>query len=169
MRGLFVLDHVEPAFGYGDDVVDGVARWVRVPERVVDGLSADSAGWFVAGDDPPVAVADGGAALSQVFPFPCIRAYPRVSSWGMNLESERVVVSAPMSFAGAWRRTRNALQQWWLFWTLGIVVVAAWWLAVACWYVVFGVLLVPYRLVRRGSRQRKRQELQHREMLGRLG
>jgi hypothetical protein len=29
----------------------------------------------------------------------------------------------------------------------------------------FGLLVVPYRLIRRGSRKRKRQGYQHREML----
>jgi hypothetical protein len=36
---------------------------------------------------------------------------------------------------------------------------------VACWYVIFGLLVVPYRLLRRGSRKRKKTAMQHREGL----
>ena len=103
-----------------------------------------------------------------------------VYAWGVEeagmsrLESERVVVSAPMSFAGSARRLSAGLWSqrgvaarvvigWWL---LPVAVVTVW-LLVAAWYVVFGLLLFPYRLVRRGSRKRKRDELRHREVLDR--
>lgn len=33
------------------------------------------------------------------------------------------------------------------------------------WYLLFGLLLVPYRIIRRGQRKRRREELRHREML----
>jgi len=33
------------------------------------------------------------------------------------------------------------------------------------WYLLFGLLLVPYRLIRRGSRKQKIQERQHQEIL----
>ena len=94
---------------------------------------------------------------------------------GMSgLESERVVVSAPMSFAGSARRLSAGLWSqrgmavrllvgWWL---LPVAVVTVW-LLVAGWYVVFGLFLFPYRLVRRGARKRKRDELRHREVLDR--
>lgn len=40
---------------------------------------------------------------------------------------------------------------------------------VACWYfvmyVLFGILFIPYRLLRRGSRKNKRDKLRHREVL----
>jgi hypothetical protein len=39
------------------------------------------------------------------------------------------------------------------------------WTMVLFWYCCFGLLLVPFRLLRRGQRKRKRQALQHREML----
>lgn len=39
------------------------------------------------------------------------------------------------------------------------------WVFVTCWYAIFGLLLVPYRLIRRSDRQRKRDALQHREIL----
>ena len=39
------------------------------------------------------------------------------------------------------------------------------WLFVTSWYLFFGIFLVPYRLIRRGQRKRKREALQHRETL----
>jgi Flp pilus assembly protein TadB len=39
------------------------------------------------------------------------------------------------------------------------------WACITIWYCAFGVCLVPYRLLRRGDRNRKREKLQHREML----
>jgi hypothetical protein len=39
------------------------------------------------------------------------------------------------------------------------------WFAVLCWYIFFGLLLVPYRLIRRSSRKNKRDQLRHRELL----
>lgn len=82
------------------------------------------------------------------------------------LASERVVVAAPMSFAGSLGRLRKLPA--WAFWTVGLVLLLAWWTLILAWYVVFGLLLVPYRLVRRGSRKRKQDELRHREQLDAL-
>ena len=39
------------------------------------------------------------------------------------------------------------------------------WGVVLGWYATFGLWLVPYRLIRRADRNRKRDALQHREML----
>jgi hypothetical protein len=41
-----------------------------------------------------------------------------------------------------------------------------WWTAIAVWYLTFCLLLVPYRLLRRGARKRKAEALRHREMMG---
>lgn len=49
--------------------------------------------------------------------------------------------------------------------TLAVTLILCAWTLVLCWYILFGLLLVPYRLIRRGSRKRKQQALQHREML----
>jgi hypothetical protein len=46
-----------------------------------------------------------------------------------------------------------------------ILLLAVVWSAVTCWYLLFGLLLVPYRLIRRGDRNRHRTELRHREIL----
>jgi Flp pilus assembly protein TadB len=75
-----------------------------------------------------------------------------------------------MSFTGAtkraWELTRMgppALRV--LTIPLAIVLIAELWSVIVAWYVLFSILLIPYRLLRRGSRNRKRQDLQHREML----
>jgi hypothetical protein len=78
----------------------------------------------------------------------------------------RLVSASALSFAGAWQRTRawgGRIDNRWLragYWLLvAPVLVTAWWLFVAAWYVaVFPVLFVvtiPYRLVRRGSRRNR--------------
>ncbi len=87
-----------------------------------------------------------------------------------GLASERVVVEAPMSFVGsakrAWR-LRAGLAGWVVVpAVIGVLaLILLWWTADLLWYSVFGLLLVPYRLVRRGGRRRKAEELRHRETL----
>lgn len=87
-----------------------------------------------------------------------------------RLASETVVIAAPMSFAGsaarAWKLTRlgpGGLKV--LTGPLALALIVVWWAAICVWYVVFGLLVVPYRLIRRGSRKQKRDNLRHREML----
>lgn len=46
-----------------------------------------------------------------------------------------------------------------------IVLVLGAWAAVLSWYVIFGVLLIPYRMIRRGQRKTKRDNMRHEEML----
>lgn len=92
-----------------------------------------------------------------------------------RLPSERIVVSAPMSFAGAavraWKLTVYPRGGGWLIAARAAVItgvillILAWWAAVACWYLIFGLWLVPYRLIRRGERRRKIERLQHAEMM----
>lgn len=90
----------------------------------------------------------------------------------MGLQSERVVVSSPMSFSGSKQRTMNLL---WhdkspaVKWTVGLLgvplILLMWWPAIGLWYIVFGLFMLPWRLLRRGSRKRKRDEARHRELL----
>ena len=51
-------------------------------------------------------------------------------------------------------------------WAVVPLLLLVWWPAIAVWYLVFGIFLVPYRLLRRGARKRKAEALRHREMLG---
>jgi hypothetical protein len=87
-----------------------------------------------------------------------------------QLASERVVVAAPMSFAGSTRRILLGTEAWnpIVRVLVLVVVLPIVWLAIFSWYLLWGLWLVPYRLLRRGSRKRKRQELQHREMLNQM-
>ncbi len=91
-----------------------------------------------------------------------------------KLASEKVVISAPFSFAGSaqriWKMTDvdNPFLKFILA-LIAIVFIMFAWMFVACWYfvlyVLFGILLIPWRLLRRGSRKRKQERLRHREVL----
>jgi hypothetical protein len=88
-----------------------------------------------------------------------------------RLASEDVVLAAPLSYTGSaqriWSVTRISdrteivvpLVAAAILGTVGI------WLLVTAWYLIFGVFLVPYRIVRRGQRKRRLEELRHREQL----
>jgi hypothetical protein len=72
-----------------------------------------------------------------------------------------------MSFAGAaqrsvrWTENLGPVQ-----WAVVPWLLLVWWPTIVVWYVTFGLLLVPYRLLRRGARKRNAEALRHREMLG---
>jgi hypothetical protein len=92
-----------------------------------------------------------------------------------SYESERVIINAPMSFSGAAQRAwrlGEGLNQWvrWLvlrpLFTLPLI--ALWWSAVLVWYLIFGIFLIPYRLLRRGARKRRAERLRHREVMSTL-
>jgi hypothetical protein len=85
--------------------------------------------------------------------------------------SSEVVVAAPMSFAGSaqriWKLTKasdNAPAIIALS-ILAIALILGSWIVVLCWYGFFGILLVPYRLIRRGQRKDRRNAMRHEEML----
>jgi Flp pilus assembly protein TadB len=88
-----------------------------------------------------------------------------------RLKSEEVVISAPMSFNGSalriWKLTRasNPMVQWFLLMPLALVLICIAWVFVFLWYMIFGLLLVSYRLIRRSGRKQKRDKLRHRELL----
>lgn len=78
----------------------------------------------------------------------------------IRLASERVVVAAPLSFAGSAARiwkiaspNHKPLTQASLSAVALCLIVCAWSVVLA-WYVCFSVLLVPYRITRRGQRKR---------------
>lgn len=89
----------------------------------------------------------------------------------MRLDSERVVVQSPLSFVGSarriWKLTRVVPQPWAKVATVPVAIVAVVvaWVVVAGWTLVFGLLLVPWRLIRRGGRKRKLEGLRHREAM----
>lgn len=92
--------------------------------------------------------------------------------------SEDVIINSPMSFAGAAQRAFRmkrglfgAHPKWYaqIPGVVGVLlVIAVWWVLVVLWYLVFGLLLVPYRLLRRGARKRKKEALRHREVMDAL-
>jgi hypothetical protein len=88
--------------------------------------------------------------------------------------SQGVVVEAPMSFSGSYKRTMNwrsnlgVANPWgvlaldsgiWLLWLPSV------WAVILCWYCIFGLFLIPYRAFRRSSRHATKQQAQHEEML----
>lgn len=93
---------------------------------------------------------------------------------GSQLASEKVIVSAPFSFIGSaqriWKITKvdNLIAKILLI-ALALGLIACAWVFVAFWYfimyVLFGILFIPYRLLRRSSRKNKRDKLRHREVL----
>ena len=92
-----------------------------------------------------------------------------------RLESERVVIAAPMSLTGStiriWRGLGERGTAWWsrsLWITGAVLALVLAWAGVLAWYLTFGLFLVPYRISRRHSRKRRMAALRHRETLGAL-
>ncbi len=83
-----------------------------------------------------------------------------------TLASERVIIEAPLSFTGSAKRIWRLSPVGWVQALLVLVILVAW-TVVLVWYCTFGLLLVPYRLIRRSSRKQKRDALRHRELVGR--
>ena len=92
-----------------------------------------------------------------------------------KLASEKIVVSAPTSFSGSaariWRMTDsdNAAIKWLLLVPIAICLIFMAWSFVAIWYFIifglFGIFVIQFRLLTRSGRNRKRNSLQHRELL----
>jgi Domain of unknown function (DUF1707) len=89
-----------------------------------------------------------------------------------RLASEDVIINAPMSYVGSAqrilrlrRRARNGGAKVAVT-GLAIVLVLLAWVIVTAWYLVWGVWLIPYRILRRGARKRKAEALRHRELMG---
>lgn len=89
----------------------------------------------------------------------------------MTTKSGRMSVAAPMSYTGSagriWRIGADAHPgvRWALLVPVLLLLVMLAWSLVTCWYLIFGIWLVPYRLLRRGSRKRKIAAEQHEETL----
>ena len=92
-----------------------------------------------------------------------------------KLASEKIVVSAPTSFSGSaariWKITEsdNDLLKWLLLVPIALCLIFMAWSFVAFWYFIifglFGIFVIPFRLLTRSGRNRKRNSLQHRELL----
>jgi hypothetical protein len=92
-----------------------------------------------------------------------------------RLPSDQVVIAAPMSFTGsairAWRLTVYPHGTGWMAAARAatvtgvLLLILTWWSVILCWYLVFGLLLVPYRVARRHARKRKIERLRHQEIL----
>jgi uncharacterized protein DUF1707 len=89
-----------------------------------------------------------------------------------RLASEDVIINAPLSYAGSAQRImrlrRRASAGWQLVAVtlLAILLTLLAWAFVTCWYLTWGLWLVPYRVLRRGARKRKAEAIRHRELLG---
>jgi hypothetical protein len=90
-----------------------------------------------------------------------------------TLGSEQVILDAPMSFTGCTKRTlrfarAHKCQRWWSK-TLAVPGLVLWltlaYAVILCWYAVFGIWLVPYRLVRRSQRRDEQRRREHAELL----
>jgi Flp pilus assembly protein TadB len=90
-----------------------------------------------------------------------------------TLGSEEIILDAPMSFTGMTKRTlrfssRHASQKWWSK-TLAVTGLVLWftlaYATILCWYAIFGLLLVPFRLIRRSQRRDEQRRRQHAELL----
>jgi chromate transport protein ChrA len=86
-----------------------------------------------------------------------------------------VIVSASTSFSGSaariWKITEsdNDLVKWLVLVPIALCSIFMAWSFVAIWYIIifglFGIFVIPFRLLTRSGRNRKRNSLQHRELL----
>lgn len=89
-----------------------------------------------------------------------------------RLASEDVIINAPMSYAGSAqrimriRRRAEGGRKLAAITVLAILLIFAAWVFVTAWYLIWGLWLVPYRLLRRGARKRKAEAMRHRELMG---
>jgi len=89
-------------------------------------------------------------------------------------QSESIVIQSPMSFVGsarrAWKLTGLGPQPWSKIATvpLALAITAMWWIVCLVWLIIFGLFMLPWRLLRRGQRRRKQDAARHREMLAAL-
>ena len=91
-----------------------------------------------------------------------------------KLASEKVIVSAPLSFSGSaqriWKITdvENPIAKFVLA-LIAITLIICAWMFVLCWYfvmyILFGVFFFIFRLFTRSRRKNKRDKLRHREVL----
>lgn len=94
------------------------------------------------------------------------------STGPVRLASEDVIINAPMSYAGSAqrimriRRRDEGGSKLAAITALAILLILVAWAFVTVWYLIWGLWLVPYRLLRRWARKRKAEALRHRELMG---
>ena len=93
-----------------------------------------------------------------------------MNTQGIKVTSDRVIIQSPMSVTGAVRRS-------WKLAKIGpswahipmmlpaIILAVVWGFVALVWTIIFSVLLVPWRLLRRGQRKRKQEARRHAELL----
>src|SRR5208283_4934632 len=95
----------------------------------------------------------GGAVGEALYPHTAPPPVPRQSASHINtakLESEKVVVAAPLSFAGSaariWKLTGITANPWGRvgLGALAILLILVAWAGVLVWYWTWGLFLVPY-------------------------
>lgn len=86
--------------------------------------------------------------------------------------SEQYVVEAPFSFTGATKRIwpltkRSDNENIRNFVLIPGVIILLWvvYSAILMWYVIFGIFLIPYRLIRRSYRKHELENIRHREIV----
>lgn len=92
-------------------------------------------------------------------------------SKNIKLRSNNVVVQSPTSFTGSairiWKLTllgnHPAIKIITVPSALFLIAIA--WVFCAVWLFIFGILLVPWRIIRRQFRKHKRDNLRHKEMM----
>lgn len=90
-----------------------------------------------------------------------------------RLPSEQVIMESPLSFEGSAKRIIPAVygampKQRWAVPVAPVVVVlviSVTWIGVMLWYVVWNIILIPFRLLRRLQLKEEVDELRHRELL----
>jgi hypothetical protein len=89
-----------------------------------------------------------------------------------RLASEDIIINAPMSYVGSaqrimrLRRRAHTPRALITITVLAILLIVIVWSLVTAWYLLWGLGLVPYRLLRRGARKRKAEMMRHRELMG---
>jgi len=99
--------------------------------------------------------------------------YGYVPPGNTDLVSADVVVAAPMSFAGSAQRIWR-LQRYHDGWAeagltvLALLAITLAWAVILCWYLLWGIWLIPYRLIRRGQRKQRLAQIRHQELMNRI-
>ncbi len=84
------------------------------------------------------------------------------------LQSEKVIVDAPMSFTGSAKRLRRLTRPLPGGIIVAVPLILLAWVAVAAWYLIFLLfcpIAISWRLLRRHQRLNRMRRLQHREQL----